>query len=130
MHEAFLATGRMRRFSAVLHHRTAGFRANAMGVWAGPQDDDQELDRLGRIMAGFRAVSHCYQRPSYPDWPFNLFTMVHGKSVDDCEAVLGEIAAATGIQQRDALYSSVEYKKVRVRYFTGDEELWEQGIAG
>lgn len=126
MHAAFLASGRMRRFSAVLHHRKAGFRANAMGVWAGPRDDDAELDRLGRIMAGFKAVSHCYQRPSYPDWPFNLFTMVHGKSTGDCETVLAEIAAATGICHRDALYSSVEYKKVRVRYFTGEEEKWER----
>ena len=126
MHADFLTTGRMRRFAAVLHHRRAGFRANAMGVWAGPADDQAERDRLGAIMAGFRAVSHCYERPSYPDWPYNLFTMVHGKSVEECEATLDAIAAATGLNERLALYSSVEFKKTRVRYFTGEEERWER----
>ena len=125
MHEAFLATGRMRRFAAVLHHRKAGFSANAMGVWAAPEDD-AELDRLGAAMAGFRAVSHCYRRPSYPDWPYNLFTMVHGKSEDDCERILAEIASTTGLTDRMALYSSREFKKVRVRYFTDEEAQWER----
>lgn len=129
MHADFLASGRLRRFAAVLHHRRAGFRANAMGVWAGPADNQAERDRLGSIMAGFRAVSHCYERPSYPDWPYNLFTMVHGKSVEDCEATLDAIAAATGLDGRLALYSSVEFKKTRVRYFTGEEEAWENEFA-
>lgn len=126
IHQRFLATGRMRRFAAVLHHRRAGFGANAMGVWAGPQDDPSALKSLGETMAGFRAVSHCYQRPTYPDWPYNLFTMVHGKSVDDCEQTLQAIEKATGLTQRHALYSTHEFKKTRVRYFTGEVERWEQ----
>ncbi len=121
----FIESGRMRRFAAVLHHRKAGFGANAMGVWAGPPDDPEELQRLGSTMAGFRAVSHCYLRPSYPDWPYNLFTMVHGKNEEDCEQTLAAIATATGIQDRHALYSTQEFKKVRVRYFTEDEAHWE-----
>ena len=125
MHRHFLATGRMRRFAAVLHHRKAGFGANAMGVWAGPADDPEALRRLGETMAGFRAVSHCYQRPSYPEWPYNLFTMVHGKNEQECEQVLTAIAEATGITDRHALYSSHEFKKVRVRYFTDEEQCWE-----
>ena len=125
MHQAFLSNGRMRRFAAVLHHRKAGFGANAMGVWAGPQDDPEALRRLGETMAGFSAVSHCYQRPSYPEWPYNLFTMVHGKSEEECEQTLGAIAAATGITDRHALYSTREFKKVRVRYFTDEEVVWE-----
>jgi len=128
MHRRFLETGRMRRFAAVLHHRRAGFGANAMGVWAGPQDDEA-LRRLGETMAGFRAVSHCYQRPSYPDWPYNLFTMVHGKSEQDCEQTLAAIAEATGIRERLALYSTREFKKVRVRYFTDAEREWEAAHA-
>ncbi len=127
MHARFLANGRMRRFAAVLHHRKAGFSANAMGVWAGPADDPAEIDRLGEIMAGFRAVSHCYRRPSYPDWPYNLFTMVHGKSEQECEQTLSAIAEATGIKDHGALYSTKEYKKVRVRYFTDAEAEWEAG---
>ena len=100
-----------------------------MGVWAAPAGEPEEVERLGRLMAGFREVSHCYQRPVYPDWPFNLFTMVHGKTVDECEETLAAIAAATGIRNHQALYSSKEYKKVRVRYFTGEEEAWEAGVA-
>lgn len=125
MHADFLARGRMRRFAAVLHHRKAGFGANAMGIWAGPQDDPKALQAVGETMAGFSAVSHAYQRPTYPDWPYNLFTMVHGKSEEDCEQTLAEIAEETGIQQRDALYSTKEFKKVRVRYFTQEEAEWE-----
>jgi DNA-binding Lrp family transcriptional regulator len=129
LHRQFLSTGRMRRFAAVLHHRKAGFGANAMGVWAGPQDDPQALRRLGETMAGFRAVSHCYQRPSYPEWPYNLFTMVHGKSEQECEQTLAAIAEATGISDRHALYSTKEFKKVRVRYFTDEEMKWEEAHA-
>jgi DNA-binding Lrp family transcriptional regulator len=126
MHRRFLTTGRMRRFAAVLHHRKAGFGANAMGVWAGPENDPEALRNLGETMAGFRAVSHCYQRPSYPEWPYNLFTMVHGKNEQECEQTLTAIAEATGISDRHALYSTREFKKVRVRYFTDEEERWEE----
>lgn len=123
LHQQFLASGRLRRFAAVLHHRRAGFSANAMGVWAVP---DADVDRVGELMAGFREVSHCYRRPSYPDWPYNIFTMVHGRSRDECERILAAIAERTGISQRNALYSTREFKKVRVRYFTPDEAEWEQ----
>jgi DNA-binding Lrp family transcriptional regulator len=123
IHQRFLKTGKMRRFAAVLHHRTAGFRANAMGVWA-VRGDDAEIERIGGAMAGFRAVSHCYKRPTYPDWPYNIFTMVHGKSRMECEQTLAAIAEQTGVRNYSALYSTKEYKKVRVGYFTRDEEEW------
>jgi siroheme decarboxylase len=123
MHRQFLATGRMRRFAAVLHHRKAGFSANAMGIWAVPESD---IDRVGELMATFREVSHCYRRPSYLDWPYNIFTMVHAKSQEECEKVLASIVEKTGVTNRSALYSTKEYKKVRVRYFTPEEEAWER----
>jgi DNA-binding Lrp family transcriptional regulator len=126
MHRDFLASGRMRRFAAVLNHRKAGFGANAMGVWAGPQDDPETLRALGETMAGFRAVSHAYQRPCHPDWPYNLFTMVHGRDKQECEQTLAAISAATGITDRHALYSTREFKKTRVQYFTDAETAWEQ----
>ncbi len=129
MHEQFLASGRMRRFAAVLHHRRAGFGANAMGVWAAPTNDPAEIEKLGTLMAGFRAVSHCYRRPTYPDWPYNLFTMIHGKSPADCEATMAAIADKTGLADYHALYSSTEYKKVRVTYFTDAEQDWERQSA-
>lgn len=125
MHADFLKSGRMRRFAAVLHHRKAGFGANAMGVWAAPENDPDHLHKLGESMAAFDAVSHCYLRPTYPDWPYNLFTMVHGKSEAECEQTLAAISEATGITDRHALYSTREFKKVRVKYFTDEETNWE-----
>ena len=111
----------MRRFAAVMNHRNAGFKANAMGVWAVPDD---QLDELGPAMAGFAAVSHCYRRPTYDDWPYSVFTMVHGRSARDCEATIDAIRVETGIDDFALLWSVKEYKKVRVRYFTPDWEEW------
>ncbi|MEK6577482.1 MAG: AsnC family transcriptional regulator [Nitrospirota bacterium] len=122
----FIAQGRMRRFAAVLHHRRAGFRANAMGVWVLPERD---IEETGRRMAAFSAVSHCYQRPSYPDWPYNIFTMVHGRTVEDCEGILARMSDETGIRERSALYSAKEYKKTRVVYFTPEIDDWERKFA-
>jgi DNA-binding Lrp family transcriptional regulator len=119
----FRAEGRMRRFSAVLRHREVGFSANAMGVWAVPAERQEPF---GRIAAGFSAVSHCYLRPTYPDWPYSIFTMVHGTSREACEGVLSAISGASGVTQYAALYSTKEYKKSRVRYFTGETEAWEK----
>ncbi|MBI5830951.1 MAG: Lrp/AsnC family transcriptional regulator [Armatimonadetes bacterium] len=117
---AFLADDTMRRFAAVLHHRKAGFGANAMGVWTVPED---RIEALGQQMAHFRAVSHCYHRPSYPDWPYSLFTMIHGRDTDECEAAAAAISQATGISEYHLLYSDKEYKKTRVRYFAEDDQF-------
>ena len=117
----------MRRFSAVLYHRKAGFRANAMGVWKVP---DERIDEVGNMFAHYQAVSHCYQRPTYEDWPYSVFSMVHGRSVEECERVLDAMAAESGITERLSLYSTREYKKTRVRYFTPEMEAWERLYAG
>jgi siroheme decarboxylase len=119
----FLDRGVMRRFAAVLHHRQAGFAANAMGVWAVPLD---EAESFGNTAATFPAVSHCYLRKSYPDWPYTVFTMIHGKTRQQCESSMVEIAAATGVHNYAALYSTKEYKKKRLKYFTPDIEAWER----
>jgi DNA-binding Lrp family transcriptional regulator len=93
-----------------------------MGVWKVP--DDRVLE-IGARMAAFRGISHCYQRPTYEDWPYSLFTMAHGRSKDECDAILDAIAAETGISDRATLYSSTEFKKVRLLYFTDDYKNWE-----
>lgn len=116
------ARGYMRRMAAVLRHREAGFRANAMGVWVVPVGRTEEV---GRIMGSFRGVSHCYLRPTYPDWPFNIFSMVHGKTPEDCQEIIDAISAATGIDEYTLLYSTREFKKIRVKYFTPELEAWE-----
>jgi DNA-binding Lrp family transcriptional regulator len=113
----------MRRFAAVMNHRTAGFKANAMGVWAVP---DTHLDAIGPQMAGFAAVSHCYRRPTYDDWPYSVFTMIHGRSARDCEATVEAIRAETGIDEYCLLWSIKEYKKVRLQYFTPEWEAWSR----
>ena len=69
-------------------------------------------------MAAFRGISHCYQRPTYEDWPYSVFTMAHGRSKEECDAILDSIAEQTGISERATLYSSTEFKKIRLLYFT------------
>jgi DNA-binding Lrp family transcriptional regulator len=113
----------LRRVAAILYHRRAGFSANGMGVWKVPET---EVLATGKRMAAFRGVSHCYQRPTYPDWPYSVFTMAHGRSKEECDAILDSIAAATGITERATLYSSTEFKKVRMLYFTDDFRRWEE----
>jgi DNA-binding Lrp family transcriptional regulator len=125
---AMIGNGRMRRFSVVLRHREVGFSANGMGVWAVP-GSDEAIRRVGEKMAAFRAVTHCYLRPTYPDWPYNIFTMIHARSNEDCNAVVDEIARETGIGNHDVLYSTKEYKKSRVQYFTEAEAEWEAKFA-
>lgn len=111
----------MRRFAAVMNHRNAGFKANAMGVWAVPESD---LAEIGPQMAEFAAVSHCYRRPTYDDWPYSVFTMVHGRNARDCEATIAAIRDETGIVNFELLWSVKEYKKTRLRYFTPDWDEW------
>jgi DNA-binding Lrp family transcriptional regulator len=111
----------MRRFAAVMNHRNAGFKANAMGVWAVPEE---ELEAIGPQMASFAAVSHCYKRPTYDDWPYSVFTMVHGQSARDCEATIDAIRTETGVEEHALLWSVKEYKKTRVKYFTNDWDAW------
>jgi DNA-binding Lrp family transcriptional regulator len=114
----------LRRVAAILYHRRAGFSANGMGVWKVPEG---EIMETGRRMASFRGISHCYQRPTYEDWPYSVFTMAHGRSKRECDAILDSIAAECGIgpEDRAALYSSTEYKKIRLHYFTDDYSRWE-----
>jgi DNA-binding Lrp family transcriptional regulator len=111
----------MRRFAAVMNHRSAGFKANAMGVWAVPDD---ELGEIGPRMAGFALVSHCYRRPTYDDWPYSVFTMVHGKNARECEETIAAIQAETGVDEYALLWSIKEYKKTRVKYYTPDWDAW------
>jgi DNA-binding Lrp family transcriptional regulator len=114
--------GLLRRVAAILFHRRAGFSANGMGVWKVPAE---RIETLGPRMASFRGISHCYQRPTYADWPYSVFTMAHGRSKEECDAVLDAIAADTGIEGRATLYSSTEFKKVRLLYFTDEFRDWE-----
>jgi siroheme decarboxylase len=119
--------GLLRRVAAILFHRRAGFSANGMGVWQVPAD---RIADVGPRMAAFRGISHCYERPTYADWPFQIFTMAHGRSKAQCDAILDAIERDVGcVEQRATLYSSTEFKKVRLQYFTGDFARWEEAHA-
>ncbi|MGH3664745.1 MAG: AsnC family transcriptional regulator [Egibacteraceae bacterium] len=119
--EAFIDEGLMRRFAAVLHHRRAGFGANAMSVWSVPEE---ETDTYGYQLASYAAVSHCYRRPTYPDWPYALFGMIHATSKEKVEQAVADIRARTGLDDYRLLYSTKEYKKIRVRYFDPAYGAW------
>ncbi|TKI68776.1 Lrp/AsnC family transcriptional regulator [Sulfurimonas crateris] len=115
--------GVMRRFASILNHRKAGFSANAMVVW---DVDEANGEAIGEKAAAFSAVSHCYLRPKYANWPYNLFTMVHGKSTDETNGIIAEMASEIEAKSHMPLYSSREFKKVRIEYFTPEFEAWEE----
>ena len=121
--EGMKERGILRRVAAILYHRRAGFSANGMGVWKVP---DEKIAEYGPRMASFRGISHCYQRPTYEDWPYSVFTMAHGRSKEECDAILDAIADEFEIAERATLYSSTEFKKIRLLYFTADFRDWER----
>ena len=104
--------GAIRRFGASIGHRAIGFTANAMCTWNVPND---QVEEVGAIMAGFSEVTHCYERPRREGWPYNLFTMVHAYTRDECRKVAKQISRATGIDDYSILFSEKEFKKTGVR---------------
>ena len=106
--------GVMRRYAAILRHRDAGFSANGMIVWKVPE---AKIDETGFKLAAFPQVSHCYRRPVYPDWPFNLFSMVHARTTEAAEKMAIEMSRHIGVKDYTILFSSREFKKERVKYF-------------
>ncbi len=114
----------LRRVAAILFHRRAGFSANGMGVWKVPAE---KILEVGTQMSAVRGISHCYERPTYEDWPYSVFTMAHGRSKSECDAILDSIAAEHGLhgEDRATLYSSTEFKKIRLHYFTDEYAEWE-----
>ena len=108
------STGLMRRFAAILRHRDAGFVANGMVVWHVPED---RVDDVGFKLAAYPQVSHCYRRPIYPDWQYNVFSMIHARTLDAAEKMAVEMSEMIGISDYRILFSSREFKKERVKYF-------------
>jgi siroheme decarboxylase len=106
--------GVMRRFAAILRHRNAGFSANGMIVWKVPEE---KIDNIGHTLASFPQISHCYRRPIYPDWQFNLFSMIHARTLEAAEKIAAEMSETVGIKDYKILFSLREFKKERVKYF-------------
>ena len=112
--QAWIDARVIRRFGAAIKHNKTGFSANAMGVWSCPDD---RVEEVGPIMASFKEVSHCYERPSAPTWPANLYTMIHGHSRQECVEIAERIREATGLPEPRLLYSVKEFKKTSMKYF-------------
>jgi DNA-binding Lrp family transcriptional regulator len=118
--------GHLRRFGAAIHSRKAGILATAMGVWNVPAE---RADEVGAQLSQHRAISHCYLRPVYADWPYNVYTTVHGRSVDECESIINDLAIDTGIADKRALFPTKEYKKARISFFSREADEWESARA-
>jgi DNA-binding Lrp family transcriptional regulator len=104
--------GIIRRFAATIGHRVLGIVANAMIVWKVPPDS---IEKVGRIMASFEQVTHCYERPTTPEWPYNLYTVVHSQEREECANIAAEISRAAGIDDYQILFSEREFKKTGAR---------------
>ena len=111
---SLVAKGYIRRFGATLRHQLSGYAANALVTWAVPLDD---LKRVGQLLSRHQAVTHCYHREPAPGWPYNLYSMLHGKNPGDIEVLAAKLAAEAGIRDYEILFSDVELKKTTMRYF-------------
>ena len=107
--------GRIRRFGASVKHQKAGFSHNAMVAW---MVDEALADAAGKKAAEHPGISHCYYRPSSaPDWPYTLFTMIHGKSEAECLDVIAWLREHTPLRDYAVLKSLKELKKISMTYF-------------
>ena len=117
--------GVMRRFAAILRHRKIGFTANGMIVWKVPEG---RISEVGEKLGAFPQVSHCYERPTYPDWPYNVFSMIHCKTHDEAHEVAKTIQKQIQVPEYQILFSSREFKKIRVEYFVEKSFTLEETI--
>ena len=117
--------GVMRRYAAILRHRQAGFTANGMIVWKVPEE---RIKKVGEKLGAFPQVSHCYERPVYPDWPYNVFSMIHCKSMEEAKEMALDIQNQINVDEYKILFSSREFKKTRVEYFVEHEFNLEKSI--
>lgn len=104
-----------RRFGATLRHQKAGFKANGMGIWSVPDESDRR--ETGETLAGYHEVSHAYERPSFPGWPYHVFTMIHGQTEDEVRRIAKRMSEQTGVTDYDVLFSIREFKKTSMQYF-------------
>ena len=109
-----VAEKKIRKMGAVLRHREVGFHANALCAWNVSPD---KLDEIAQLMVSHAAVSHCYDRTPAPNWNYNLYTMIHARTRDECEKFIGELSTLTGVTNYKILYTKKEWKKTGMKYF-------------
>ena len=121
---AYLKTSqKMSRFAAILYHRNIGYNANVMVVWDVPEEIVQAF---GEYAAEQREISHCYERVTYPEWPYNFYTMIHGRTHEFTQQVIDALAGKFQITSYERLESGKEFKKQSVNYFRDDITVWHR----
>jgi DNA-binding Lrp family transcriptional regulator len=118
--ERYRAQSILRRFGAMIRHQRAGFAANALSVWVIPE---AAIAEAGEKIAAIPEVSHCYQRPPLPDWPYTLYAMIHGQSEVECHAVAARIAAMVQVTDYQLLFTRREFKKTSRQYFESPSDM-------
>lgn len=118
--ERMVDSGIVRRIGSVLYHGNAGFKANGMFVCVVP---DEQVEEAGRKLASIPGVSHCYQRRTYDNWPYNLYGMIHGRTKSEVEAIVKDFVEDMFISQYKILFSIHELKKVSMKYFCSPDTL-------
>jgi DNA-binding Lrp family transcriptional regulator len=113
--KSYNKAGILKRIGAILYHRKAGFKANAMVVW---KIEDNNLDQVGKYIASIDKVSHCYERKPCSAWNYNLYTMIHEKDRESCDKVIQSIAENIRVENYKVLYSTKELKKTSMKYFS------------
>lgn len=118
----WLEDGLIKRLGLVVKHRALGYQSNAMVVWDVP---DTAIDAVGRNLANSAAVTLCYQRPRRPQWPYNLFCMIHGRSRKSVLSQLDNLIEQHQLQSipKDVLFSYKEFKQCGARYFKNPRDL-------
>jgi DNA-binding Lrp family transcriptional regulator len=106
--------GVIRRFGATLRHQEAGFRSNAMIAWMVPP---QRIEQVGKTLSEFREVTHCYQRKPQRDWHYNLYSMIHAASRDQCHQLAERMSQSVGVDDYILLFSEKEFRKTSMAYF-------------
>ena len=115
----------LRRIGIVLDHYAAGFCSNAMICW---RVETTRIDTVAGIFCACQRVSHCYIRPVYPDWPYNLYTMLHARYRHEAEVLIADLARRSAVSDYQVLYSTRQYKKERIHLFSPRFEQWESAI--
>ena len=116
--EAWLASGVLRRFGAVVGHRRLGYRANGMAVF---RVADTSMDEAGQALAARTEITHCYRRPALPDFPYTLYAMIHGQSEEAVRALADRLAKELNAADHALLFSATEFKKSHMRYFESED---------
>jgi DNA-binding Lrp family transcriptional regulator len=112
--QEWISSGLIRRFAAVLAHRQAGFVANGMAVFS---IDETRIDKIGAKLAQYANISHCYHRLAARNWPYNLFTMVHGRGFEEVTLFVRQLAEKHDLGRYEILFSTHQYKKTSMQYF-------------